>query len=81
MECYKVVADTPDSTVAYLYDDEIDVPKPDATPEPLPSIPAQLSYPALPDEAQPVQPAPQQQRPIASDEKAHVSADEQEYPT
>ena len=53
-ECYKVVADTPDSTVTY--EDEIDVPMTDATPE-LPSIPAQLSYPALPDEAQPVQPS------------------------
>ena len=77
-ECYKVVADTPDSTVTY--EDEIDVPMTDATPE-LPSIPAQLSYPALPDEAQPVQPAPRHQPPIASDEKMQDSADEQDYPT
>ena len=86
-ECYKVVADTPDSTVTYEYEDEIDVPMTDATPEPLPSIPAQLSYPALPDEAQPVQPAaqvqpaPRHQPPIASDEKMQDSADEQDYPT
>ena len=56
---YKVVANTPDSTVTYEYEDEINAPIPDDTPKPLPSIPAQLSYPALPDEAQPVQPAPQ----------------------
>ena len=86
-ECYKVVADTPDSTVKYEYEDEIDVPMTDATPEHLPSTPAQLSYPALPDEAQPVQPAPQvqpaprHQPPIASDEKMQDSADEQDYPT
>ena len=86
-ECYKVVADTPDSTVTYEYEDEIDVPMTDATPEPLPSIPAQLSYPALPDEAQPVQPAPEvqpaprHQLPIASDETMQDSADEQDYPT
>ena len=41
-ECYKVVANTPDSTVTYEYEDEIDAPIPNATPEPLPSIPAQL---------------------------------------
>ena len=80
-ECYKVVANTPDSTVTYEYEDEIDAPIPDATPEPLPSIPAQLSYPALPDEAQPVQPAPQHQPLIASDEKTQDSADEQDFPT
>ena len=80
-ECYKVVANTPDSTVTYEYEDEIDAPIPDAIPEPLPSIPAQLSYPALPDEAQPVQPAPQHQPLIASDEKTQDSADEQDFPT
>ena len=80
-ECYKVVANTPDSAVTYEYEDDIDAPIPDATPEPLPSIPAQLSYPALPDEAQPVQPAPQHQPLIASDEKTQDSADEQVFPT
>ena len=86
-ECYKVFADTPDSTVTYEYEDDIDVPMTDATPEPLPSIPAHLSYPALPDEAQPLQPAPQvqpaprHQPPIASDEKMQYSVDEQDYPT
>ena len=61
----------------------IDAPIPDATPEPLPSIPAQLSYPALPEEEQPVQPAPapQHQPLIASDEKTQDSADEQTFPT
>ena len=86
-EWYKVFADTPDSTVTYEYEDDIDVPMTDATPEPLPSIPAQLSYPALPDEAQPLQPAPQvqpaprHQPPIASDEKMQYSVDEHDYPT
>ena len=80
-ECYKVVANTPDSAITYEYEDEIDAPIPDAIPEPLPSIPAQLSYPALPDEVQPVQPAPQHQPLIASDEKTQDSADEQDFPT
>ena len=80
-ECYKVVANTPDSAITYEYEDEIDAPIPDAIPEPLPSIPAQLSYPALPDEARPVQPAPQHQPLIASDEKTQDSADEQDFPT
>ena len=80
-ECYKVVANTPDSTVTYEYEDEINAPIPDITPEPLPSIPAQLSYPAIPDEAQPVQPAPQDMPLIATDEKTQYSADEQDFPT
>ena len=88
-ECYKVVADTPDSTVTYEY--EIDVPMTDATPEPLPSIPAQLSL-LIPGSTRRsatgaasstilVQPAPRHQPPIASDEKMQDSADEQDYPT
>ena len=79
--CKNVVADAADSTVMYECKDEIDAPIPDDTPEPLPSIPAQLSYPAQPDEAQPMQAAPQHRPLIASDEKPQYSADEQDVPT
>ena len=73
-ECYKVAAHTLDPPTAYQYDDSMNTPTYDPTPEPRSSIPTQLLYAATPDDAQSVHPIPDVQTPVVPDE------DEENFP-